>query len=339
MAGPLLYDRVLETTTTTGTGTLTLAGAVTGHQSFAAVGNGNTCPFCVYAVDGDGNPSGDWEVSIGTYTSSGTTLSRTTVLASSNGGSAVNFGAGTKRVALVLPASFLTQYAHPTNTFANLAAAQAGRILLPSNGFSLYRDTGSILVPWGPLFPLTAPVNGDFSWVNQGSAAVATTYGGVLISEAIDSGNSQQYRLRVKSAPSTPYTVDMLFLGVSFQNTTSTIAGVWRQSSDGKLILVSSDGAGVIKWNDPNNVSASYILGSSRTVPQASYCFIRLQDDGTDRKVYLSLDGQHWHLKHSVGRTDFLTADQVGFALNVGNQGFLTSSGLAGALLLHWKEG
>jgi|GEM_PF-4776138 len=101
-------DRVKETTTTTGTGTLTLAGAVTGFQSFSAIGNGNTCAFVIEAVSGGGVPTGDWEVSVGTYTSSGTTLSRTTVLASSNGGSAVNFGAGTKNVYVVRGADLFT---------------------------------------------------------------------------------------------------------------------------------------------------------------------------------------------------------------------------------------
>lgn len=94
----VLPDRVLETSTTTGTGTYTLAGAVTGFQSFAAVGNGNTCQYVAYEVDGNGNPSGGWEVGLGTYTASGTTLARTTVYASSNGGAAVNFSAGTKYV-------------------------------------------------------------------------------------------------------------------------------------------------------------------------------------------------------------------------------------------------
>ena len=100
----LVADRVKESTTTTGTGTLTLAGAVTGFQSFAAIGNGNTCYACVYGVNAAGNPTGEWEVFIGTYTSSGTTLARTTVLASSNSGSAVNLSAGTKHVIVTLPA-------------------------------------------------------------------------------------------------------------------------------------------------------------------------------------------------------------------------------------------
>ena len=95
----VLADRVKETTTTTGTGTVTLAGAVTGYQSFSAVGNGNTT---YYTIAGQG--TSEWEVGIGTYTSSGTTLSRTTVLASSNAGSLVNFSAGTKDVFVTYPA-------------------------------------------------------------------------------------------------------------------------------------------------------------------------------------------------------------------------------------------
>jgi hypothetical protein len=82
-----LADRVKETTNTTGTGTLTLAGAVAGFQSFAAVGNGNTTYYTITS----GN---DWEVGIGTYTSSGTTLSRDTVLASSASGSKITVAAG-----------------------------------------------------------------------------------------------------------------------------------------------------------------------------------------------------------------------------------------------------
>jgi len=95
----VLADRVRETTTTAGTGTVTLAGAVTGYQSFSVVGNGNTT---YYTIAGQG--TAEWEVGIGTYTSSGTTLARTTVLASSNSGSLVSFSAGTKDVFVTYPA-------------------------------------------------------------------------------------------------------------------------------------------------------------------------------------------------------------------------------------------
>jgi|TARA_R110000868_G_scaffold161351_1_gene391574 hypothetical protein len=94
----ILADRVQETTTTTGTGTVTLAGAASGFQSFSAIGNGNST---YYTITG----GSEWEVGIGTYTSSGTTLSRTTVLSSSNSGSLVNFSAGSKNVFVTYPAA------------------------------------------------------------------------------------------------------------------------------------------------------------------------------------------------------------------------------------------
>jgi hypothetical protein len=97
----VLDDRVQETTTTTGTGTVTLAGASLGYQSFAIIGNGNTTYYCI--TDGT-----NWETGLGTYTASGTTLARTTVLDSSNGGSLVNFSAGTKNVFVTYPASQAT---------------------------------------------------------------------------------------------------------------------------------------------------------------------------------------------------------------------------------------
>ena len=93
----VVKDRVQETSTTTGTGTFTLAGAVSGFQSFSAIGNGNTTYYAIVL-------GSEWEVGIGTYTSSGTTLSRTTVLESSNSGSLVNFSAGTKNVFVTYPA-------------------------------------------------------------------------------------------------------------------------------------------------------------------------------------------------------------------------------------------
>ena len=93
----VLKDRLKETTTTTGTGTYTLAGAVTGFEAFSQVGNGNTTYYC--CTDGT-----DFEIGIGTYASSGTTLARTTILQSSNSDNAVNWTAGTRTIFCTLPA-------------------------------------------------------------------------------------------------------------------------------------------------------------------------------------------------------------------------------------------
>ena len=95
-------DRVKETSTTTGTGTLDLSGAVSGFQTFVAgVGNSNTTYYAIVNRDED-----EWETGVGTVTDATTdTLARTTVIASSNSDSAVNFSAGTKDVFTTLPAS------------------------------------------------------------------------------------------------------------------------------------------------------------------------------------------------------------------------------------------
>jgi hypothetical protein len=115
----VVKDRVQETSTTTGTGTITLAGAVSGFQSFSVIGNANTT---YYAIVG----GTEWEVGLGTYTLSGTLLSRDTILESSNGGTAVNFSAGTKNVFVTYPAEE-SVYQDLTNTaYAPQFAASNG---------------------------------------------------------------------------------------------------------------------------------------------------------------------------------------------------------------------
>lgn len=118
----VLADRIRETTTTAGTGTITLAGAVTGYRSFATVGNGNTTYYTIA-----GQNTSEWEVGIGTYTSVGTTLSRTTVLASSNAGSLVTFSAGTKDVFVTYPAG--KSIYQDANGGVSIAAPTSGNAL------------------------------------------------------------------------------------------------------------------------------------------------------------------------------------------------------------------
>jgi hypothetical protein len=96
----VLADRVQETSTSTGTGTFTLAGAVSGYQSFAVIGDGN---LTYYTIADQSGPN--WEVGLGIYTLSGTTLTRVSVFSNSNGNtSLVNFPAGTKTVFVTYPA-------------------------------------------------------------------------------------------------------------------------------------------------------------------------------------------------------------------------------------------
>lgn len=102
----LSADRVREASTSTGTGAFTLGGAPTGFQTFAAAFGAAALlvPYAIVAVNGSGQPTGDWEVGLGTLSGS-TTLDRTNVLASSAGGSAVAFAAGSKDVFVTIPAA------------------------------------------------------------------------------------------------------------------------------------------------------------------------------------------------------------------------------------------
>jgi len=95
----VISDRIKESSTTTGTGTLTLGGAVIGFETFTAnLSNGDTTYYCC-------TDNTDFEVGLGTFTSSGTTLARTTILASSNSNNAVNWSSGTRTVFCTLPAA------------------------------------------------------------------------------------------------------------------------------------------------------------------------------------------------------------------------------------------
>jgi len=115
----LIADRVKETSTSTGTGAFTLAGAVTGFQTFASgVGDGNGTFYAI--TDGI-----DWEIGSGTYFSSGTSLNRDTVLSSSNSGNKVNWGAGEKTVFVTYPAS-QAKYEFPPNVATPTSVTATG---------------------------------------------------------------------------------------------------------------------------------------------------------------------------------------------------------------------
>jgi len=118
-------DRVKETTATTGTGTVTLAGASAGFQSFSVIGDANTTYYTL--VSGS-----DWEVGIGTYTSSGTTLSRDTVLESSNAGSKITL-AGTSDVFCTYPAEKAVVQDETNTAYVPQIAASNGVSLTKNN--------------------------------------------------------------------------------------------------------------------------------------------------------------------------------------------------------------
>ena len=158
----VVKDRVQETTTTTGTGTLTLGGAVLGFQSFATIGNGNATYYTI-----NDTITGDWEVGIGTYTASGTTLSRTTVLSSSNGGALVSFAAGSKNVFVTYPSERAVY-----KDLADVYTVQQAFDALTANSIAL--TSGTIT---------TTPVNNTDIVNKQYADAIAS---GIHFHEAVD---------------------------------------------------------------------------------------------------------------------------------------------------------
>lgn len=157
----VLADRVRETTTSTGTGTVTLGGAYTGFQTFSAgIGNGNSTYYTIANV-----ASGEWEVGIGSYSSGGNTLTRATVLASSNSGSLVSFSAGTKDVFVTQPAERAVYVDGSTLVASNnavLGTANGGTNLSSfTSGGAVYATSTSALTT-GTL-PITAGGTGATS--------------------------------------------------------------------------------------------------------------------------------------------------------------------------------
>lgn len=224
------YDRVMETSTTTGTGTYTLAGATTGYQGFSAVGDGNTCYYNAMEVDANGNPSGGWEVGKGTYTSAGTTLSRDSIVVSSNANAAVNWAAGTRRLFLVAPAKFVT---------TDLFGYPSQGVLLPNaKGKHVYStnlttgDTDVYTVPTGKRFLLTGvwvynSSGGNITWYpeakvsatyyrlasNSTTATVAITNLGNMGGYVLDAGESLSFNTATNNG------LDVHVHGIEFDST------------------------------------------------------------------------------------------------------------------------
>ncbi len=169
------YNGVYETSTTTGTGTYTLAGAfiasgatVTAYQTFAVVGDGNTCYY--RAQD---NENGGWEEGIGTYTASGTTLARTTILASSNANAAVSWIAGTRQVFLVQSALGFIQFGPDTHGAAYWSGASIQLTAELLRNAATVKNTYEIYIETYAADILNSTAYGIFSIVGTKGAGAA----------------------------------------------------------------------------------------------------------------------------------------------------------------------
>lgn len=158
----IVNDRVKETTTTTGTGTITLAGAVTGFETFAAgIGNSNTTYYCIALQDGS-----EFEVGLGTLSSDSSTIARTTVISSSNSDNAVDFSSGTKDVFCTLPASKAVIEDASNNVAIGNDLTIGAKLKLPTN------TANKILVADGTSFE-EVDMSGDATIASGGALTIA----------------------------------------------------------------------------------------------------------------------------------------------------------------------
>ena len=162
-------DRVRETSTTTGTGALTLAGAISGYQTFSsAIGDTNTCHYAIHNLSAD-----EWEVGLGTVATSGPTLTRTSVFTSSNSNSAVNFSAGTKDVFVTYPADkTVTSDGTQTLTNKSIVATQLTGTVANARLDAQLQDVAGLGVTDGNFI-----VGNGSNFVAESGATVRTSLG------------------------------------------------------------------------------------------------------------------------------------------------------------------
>jgi hypothetical protein len=215
---------------------------------------------------------------------------------------------------------------------ARPAGGTVGRLFLPTDAYEIQRDNGVSWDSWGPIFKLTPPVDTDFFWINQGTAT-ATTIGGTYLLAQAASGSNIKIRAKLVTAPYTItieiepniYGVTNAGIGMTFADSSNKLHTCLLQHTGAVLQIYSA------KWNSPTSFSASY--PGSPIALQRCPRFLRLADDNANRIISWSNDGQNFQVFHTIGRTDFLTADRVGFFANADNP-----TVAAGVTVISWVQ-
>lgn len=281
------------TPTSGGTGTWTVSAAVTGYMTPAQAGAVNAT---TYYYGAENSTKTEWEIGLGTYTVSGTTLARTTVLYSSNSNAAVNF-------------------TNPPNVFVTLLAENKAT----PNEYGLLKPYEAM----GSSVPLSA----SFTWVNQGDASVADGTGALIFTAPLNA--STNTRILVLTPPGTPYSVYMRAnIDATTVSSTTQFGMVLRNSTSGRFLFHSVynlvNNSPNRAWQSWSSATAFNGTTSSATMWNMPPWF-KADVTSTTATPYISYDGWNWSAAGTaVTLSAYLTAtggtlDQIGFGYQCQN--------------------
>lgn len=242
---------------------------------------------------------------------------------------------------------------HPENVSQTAALASepsaslvTGDLFFPNNAPFIERYSGSAWQPWGPIFPFTKPVDGDFSWLNQGSASVSTTNGGILLTGVADA--SESIRARVKAVPTAPYVVTIKFNANLYSNSGGGFANAGICLTDGtnastsKILIYGMYLTGAAfslvvysrKYDNSTTFNSNLIDSTEYNYGPSPFNCFRIEDNNTNRILSASADGGFSFITMATeARTTFLTPTHIGFYTNAHG-----ASGAPSMRLLSWEE-
>lgn len=290
-------DRVMQPSTTTGTGSITLAGTVAGYQQFSdALTNGNEIDYVIFAVDGSGVPTGQWETGRGVWSAG--VLTRTTPVDGS-AATPVNFGAGTKYVALTALAQFFD------------AAGGAWYFAPPA--------AASFPNTFGTSFTLTD--DADVGLIVQRTTVSTSAIAGA--SKAITTPSADwQVTLRMNFAVRVTGTANF---GFTMHNTAETMFLAWCWDTRG--------------WVHLARFNATGFDGFETNLPHTPVNWMRVSYTASSGTATFSVsdNGKTWHqlLTRTVKASDFSGSDPTHVGLFAIPEGYDTPLGFT---VDHWTD-
>ena len=179
------------------------------------------------------------------------------------------------------------------------------------------------------------PVDSAFSWINQSTSTVTTTSGGVYLHQPATA--TQYMAIRKRAAPATPYIVTALMIPNAHPTGQMAFGLTIGDGTKQTTFSIGFSGGVVImneRWNSFSSWDGIYANPEFKDFPLGAPVYLRMADDGANRKSSISFDGFNFRQWHTVSRTDFVTGTEVGFWVKAQN-----ATHDAGVMLVSWEQG